>query len=77
MDVLVVVGGQVRLVGGYSLRRTGQSFATLDAEERPGGTWRRGWDSLRAYSPACYGSLLGCVMPGGPGKYLHGVEVVG
>ena len=77
MDVLSVVGGQAGFTAGYYLRRTGMSFATLDAGERPGGTWRRGWDSLRAFSLACYSSLPGHVMPGGPGKYPHGVEVVG
>ena len=69
LDVLVVGGGQAGLAVGYYLRRTGLSFAVLDAGEGPGGAWRRGWDSLRAFSPARWSSLPGRIMPGGPEEY--------
>lgn len=59
LDVLVVGGGQAGLAVGYYPRRSGLSFAILDAEEGPGGAWRNGWDSLTAFSPARYSSLPG------------------
>lgn len=77
LDVLVVGGGQAGLAVGYYLRRTGLSFAILDSGERPGGAWRHGWDSLRAFSPARYSSLPGRLMPGGPDEYPTRDEVVG
>jgi putative flavoprotein involved in K+ transport len=76
LDVLVIGGGQAGLAVGYYLRRTGMSFAILDAEEGPGGAWRRGWNSLRAFSPARYSSLSGHLMAGGPEKYPTRDEVV-
>ncbi len=77
LDVLIIGGGQAGLAVGYYLRRTGMSFAILDAGEGPGGAWRCGWDSLHAFSPARYSSLPGRVMPGGPDKYPTRDEVVG
>ena len=76
-DVLVVGGGQAGLAVGYYLRRTDLSFAIFDAGEEPGGAWRHGWYSLRAFSPARYSSLPGRLMPGGPEKYPTRDEVVG
>lgn len=76
LDVLVVGGGQAGLAVGYHLRRTGLSFAILDAGEGPGGAWRRAWDSLRAFSPARWSSLPGRIMPGGPDRYPSRDEVV-
>jgi glycine/D-amino acid oxidase-like deaminating enzyme len=46
LEVLVLGGGQAGLAVGYYLRRTGLSFTIFDAGEEPGGSWRRGWDSL-------------------------------
>ncbi|WP_439553103.1 ArsO family NAD(P)H-dependent flavin-containing monooxygenase [Falsiroseomonas sp.] len=63
MDVLVIGGGQAGLAAGYFLRRTGLSFAILDAAEEPGGAWRHGWDSLTLFSPAQHSSLPGWPMP--------------
>ena len=77
LDVLVVGGGQAGLAVGYYLRRTDLSFAIFDAGEEPGGAWRHGWYSLRAFSPARYSSLPGRLMPGGPEKYPTRDEVVG
>ncbi len=76
LDVLVVGGGQAGLAVGYYLRRTGLSFAIFDATEGPGGAWRRGWDSLRAFSPARWSSLPGRIMPGGTDGYPTRDEVV-
>ena len=62
-------------VGYYLRRRTDLSFVILDSEDGPGGAWRRGWDSLYAFSPARYSSLPGWLMPGGPEKYPTRDEV--
>jgi putative flavoprotein involved in K+ transport len=64
-------------VGYYLSRRTDLSFVILDSEDGPGGAWRHGWDSLRAFSPARYSSLPGWLMPGGVEKYPTRDEVVG
>ena len=76
LDVAVVGGGQAGLAVGYYLRRAGFTFAIFDAAEGPGGAWRRGWDSLRAFSPARWSSLPGWIMPGGPDGYPTRDEVV-
>ncbi|MBW8295716.1 ArsO family NAD(P)H-dependent flavin-containing monooxygenase [Sphingopyxis sp.] len=62
-DIVIIGGGQMGLSLGYYLRRAGADFLILDAEEGPGGAWRHGWDSLRLFSPAGYGSLPGWLMP--------------
>lgn len=64
LDVVVIGGGQAGLAAGYHLRRSGLSFAILDAEVGPGGAWRHAWDSLRLFSPARHSSLPGRPMPG-------------
>ena len=69
VDVAVIGAGQAGLAVGYALRRTGLSFALLDAEEGAGGAWRHAWDSLRLFSPARWSSLPGVLMPGGTDEY--------
>ncbi|MGZ8455751.1 MAG: ArsO family NAD(P)H-dependent flavin-containing monooxygenase [Gemmatirosa sp.] len=68
-DVLVVGGGQSALAVAYYLRRTALSFLLLDAQDGPGGAWRRTWPSLRLFSPAQWSSLPGWLMPRGAGEY--------
>ncbi|MDZ4370520.1 MAG: FAD-dependent oxidoreductase, partial [Phenylobacterium sp.] len=63
LDVLVIGGGQAGLATAYYLRRTGLSYAVLDAGQAPGGAWRHGWDSLRLFSPGSWSSLPGWPMP--------------
>jgi len=62
-DVVVVGGGQAGLAIAYYLRRAEIDFIVLDAENRPGGAWIHGWDTLRLFSPATYSSLPGWPMP--------------
>lgn len=76
LDVVVIGAGQAGLAVGYYLRRSGLSFGILDPEEGAGGAWRRGWDSLRAFSPARWSSLPGWLMKGGPDDYPTRDEVV-
>jgi putative flavoprotein involved in K+ transport len=68
-DVIVIGGGQGGLAVGYYLRRTGLSWAILDAQQGPGGAWLRAWNSLRLFSPARFSSLPGWLMPGGTDDY--------
>lgn len=76
VDVVVVGAGQAGLALGYYLRRSGLSFVILDANGASGGSWRRGWHSLRAFSPARWTSLPGRLMKGGPDYYPTRDEVV-
>ena len=83
-DVVVIGGGQAGLAAGYYLRRAGLNFVILDRQDRAGGAWRHGWDSLRLFSPAEYSPLPGWPMPRQRGErfptaghvveYLHDYE---
>ena len=73
--MVVIGGGQSGFATGYFLRRTGLGFEILDAADVPGGAWRRGWDSLRLFSPAQWSSLPGWPMP--PVRYWTSMETVG
>jgi cation diffusion facilitator CzcD-associated flavoprotein CzcO len=76
VDVVVVGAGQAGLAVGYYLRRTELRFVLLDEQPGPGGAWRHGWDSLRAFSPARFSSLPGWLMPGGTDDYPARDEVL-
>jgi putative flavoprotein involved in K+ transport len=68
-DTVVVGGGQAGLAAGYYLKRAGRSFLIIDAEMRPGDTWRRRWDSLMLFSPAQYDALPGLRFPAPDGAF--------
>ncbi|MGI8540207.1 MAG: ArsO family NAD(P)H-dependent flavin-containing monooxygenase [Rubrobacteraceae bacterium] len=76
VDVAVIGAGQAGLALGYYLRRSSLSYVILDMEAEPGGAWRHGWDSLRAFSPARWSSLPGWLMDGGPDEYPTRDEVI-
>jgi cation diffusion facilitator CzcD-associated flavoprotein CzcO len=40
-DIVIIGGGQMGLSLGYYLRRAKADFLILDAEDGPGGAWRR------------------------------------
>jgi putative flavoprotein involved in K+ transport len=61
---VVIGGGQAGLAMGYYLRRLGESFVILEADERVGDSWRRRYDSLRLFSMPRYASLPGMRIPG-------------
>jgi putative flavoprotein involved in K+ transport len=75
-DVLIIGGGQSGLATGYYLRRTGLSVAILDEQEKPGGAWLHGWDSLHLFSPAEHSSLPGWLMPPGTEEYPERDHVI-
>ena len=70
-DVVVIGGGQAGLSAGYFLSRAGLDFVILDEQERPGGAWQHGWQSLRMFSPAQYSPLPGWPMPAQTGDGSH------
>ena len=62
-DTIVIGGGQAGLSTGYHLKRLGEQFVILDANERTGDTWRNRWDSLRLFTPAKFDGLDGMPVP--------------
>jgi putative flavoprotein involved in K+ transport len=63
-DTLVIGAGQAGLAAGYHLKRSGVSFALLDAADEVGSAWKDRWDSLRLFTPARYNALPGMPFPG-------------
>ena len=49
---------------GYYLGQLSRSFLILDANERPGDSWRQRWDSLQLFTPAYLSDLPGLDFPG-------------
>jgi len=66
VETIVIGGGQAGLSVGYHLARKGLPFLILDANERPGDSWRNRWDSLRLFTPARYDGLEGMPFPAPP-----------
>jgi putative flavoprotein involved in K+ transport len=58
-DTVVIGGGQAGLTAGFYLAKQHRSFVILDANERIGDAWRKRWDSLRLFTPACFSRLPG------------------
>jgi putative flavoprotein involved in K+ transport len=58
-DTVIIGGGQAGLTAGYYLAKQDRPFVILDANERIGDAWRKRWDSLRLFTPACFSSLPG------------------
>jgi putative flavoprotein involved in K+ transport len=58
-DTVVIGGGQAGLTAGYYLKQQDEPFVILDANERIGDAWRKRWDSLRLFTPACLSRLPG------------------
>jgi putative flavoprotein involved in K+ transport len=64
LGTIIVGAGQAGLSVGHHLAKRDRSFLIVDANERIGDNWRRHWDSLRLYSPACLDGLPGMPFPG-------------
>ena len=62
-ETLIIGGGQAGLTAGYYLAKQDRSFVILDANERIGDAWRKRWDSLRLFTPACFSRLPGMPIP--------------
>jgi putative flavoprotein involved in K+ transport len=62
-DTLIIGGGQAGLTAGYYLAKQERSLVILDANERIGDAWRKRWDSLRLFTPACFSRLPGLPIP--------------
>lgn len=66
---IVIGGGQAGLSVGYHLKRRGEPFLILDAQDRVGDTWRNRWDSLRLFTPAKFDGLDGMRFPAPPNSF--------
>jgi putative flavoprotein involved in K+ transport len=62
-ETVIVGAGQAGLSVGHHLAKRGRPFVILDEQQRVGDNWRRHYDSLRLYSPACLNSLPGMPFP--------------
>jgi putative flavoprotein involved in K+ transport len=62
-DTVVIGGGQAGLTAGYFLAQQDGSFVILDANDRVGDAWRKRWDSLRLFTPACFSGIPGYRFP--------------
>jgi putative flavoprotein involved in K+ transport len=58
-ETVVIGGGQAGLTVGHYLAKEGRPFVILDENERVGDAWRKRWDSLRLFTPACFSALPG------------------
>jgi putative flavoprotein involved in K+ transport len=63
LETVIVGAGQAGLSVGHHLATRDRPFLIVDANERVGDNWRRHWDSLRLYSPACLDGLPGMPFP--------------
>jgi putative flavoprotein involved in K+ transport len=59
IETVIIGGGQAGLTAGYYLTKEDRPYVILDANERIGDAWRKRWDSLRLFTPACFSSLPG------------------
>jgi putative flavoprotein involved in K+ transport len=62
-ETVIIGGGQAGLTAGHYLAKHDRSFVILDANERIGDAWRKRWDSLRLFTPACFSGLPGLPIP--------------
>ena len=62
-ETVIIGGGQAGLTAGYYLAKHDRSFVILDANERIGDAWRKRWDSLRLFTPACFSGVPGLPLP--------------
>jgi putative flavoprotein involved in K+ transport len=69
VHTIVIGGGQAGLAVGYHLTRLGIAHLILDAHGRVGDAWRRRWNSLRLFTPACYNGLPGMPFPADPNVF--------
>lgn len=76
IDIAIIGAGQAGLSVAYYLRRTPYSCILLDAEDKPGGAWLHGWQSLRLFSPSTWSSLSGWQMPATTETYPARDQVV-
>lgn len=75
-DLIIIGGGQSALACAYYLRRTNLEYTILDNQEKCGGAWLHGWDTLTLFSPAEHSSLPGWLMPKSENEFPTKKEVI-
>jgi putative flavoprotein involved in K+ transport len=73
--VVVIGAGQSGLAAARALRELDVSAVVLEAGNRPAGSWPGYYDSLQAFSPAGFSSMVGMPFPGDPSRYPTRDEV--
>lgn len=73
--VVVIGAGQSGLAAAGALRELNVLAVVLEAGNRPAGSWPRYYDSLQAFSPAGFSSMVGMPFPGDPSRYPTRDEV--
>ena len=63
VETVVIGAGQAGLSVGYHLKRQNRPFVILEGGARIGDSWRKRWDSLRLFTPACFDGLDGMPFP--------------
>jgi putative flavoprotein involved in K+ transport len=75
VDTVIIGGGQCGLAVGYFLKQESASFVILDDNQQVGDGWRRRYDSLRLYTPACYDGLPGMDFPASDDEFPSGRQM--
>ncbi|WP_055480157.1 flavin-containing monooxygenase [Sphaerimonospora mesophila] len=75
-SVVIVGGGQAGLAAAHAALGAGWHPLVLEASDRPVGSWRGYYDSLKLFSPARYSSLPGLAFGGDGERYPCRDEVV-
>jgi putative flavoprotein involved in K+ transport len=73
--VVVIGAGQSGLAAASVLHELDVPTLVVEAGDRPGGSWRSYYDSLRLFSPAEFSSMPGLPFRGNPNRYPGRDEV--
>jgi putative flavoprotein involved in K+ transport len=76
VDIAIVGAGQAGLAAAHAARCGGLAPVVFEADDEPGGSWPRYYDSLVLFSPARYSELPGRPFGGDPERYPTRNELV-
>lgn len=75
LPIVIIGGGQSGLAAAHAVRENGLHPLVLEAGDQPSGSWGHYYDSLTAFSPNRFNTLVGTPFPGEPDAYPHRDEV--